>query len=43
MGIETVLIVVGVIAVIAIVVAAKRSKQKVERHTQPPGNPDPRL
>ena len=34
-GIETILIVVGVIAIVAIVVGAKKSKRRVEHHVKP--------
>lgn len=47
MGIETIFIIVGVIAVIAIVVAATKSKRRLhdQQHptatTRPPGDPEP--
>jgi FtsZ-interacting cell division protein ZipA len=36
MGIETILIVVGIIAVIAVVVFATKSKRKIENEAPPP-------
>ncbi|HEY0945312.1 MAG TPA: hypothetical protein VGD81_08590 [Opitutaceae bacterium] len=39
MGIETILVVIGLVIVLAVVVATMKSKRKVEAHTQPPKPP----